>query len=85
MIYYPLETLVKLGIKDILVITTVDEQKLFIKSLGDGNSFGCALSYAVQQNPNGIAEAIHIAYDFIGSDSVCLITGDTIIEAPDFE
>ena len=85
MIFYPLEMLVKLGIKDILVITTADEQPLFRKALGDGNSFGCRLSYEVQQYPNGIAEAIHIACNFIGSDSVCLITGDTIIEAPDFE
>lgn len=77
MIYYPIETLVNSGIIDILIITKSEYQKAFQKAIGrylDAN-----YSYAVQENANGIAEALIIGRDFIGNDSVCLITGDMII------
>lgn len=79
MIYYPIETLVQSGIKDILIITTSDHQTLFQKALGDGSRFCATFQYAIQEEANGIAQAINIASDFIGKDSVCLITGDMII------
>lgn len=79
MIYYPIETLVQSGIKDILIITTLEYQTLFQKALGDGSSFGATFQYAIQEEANGIAQAINIASDFIGKESVCLITGDVII------
>lgn len=79
MIYYPIETLVQSGIKDILIITTSDHQTLFQKALGDGSCFEASFQYAIQEEANGIAQAINIASDFIGKDSVCLITGDMII------
>ena len=79
MIYYPIETLGQSGIKDILIITTSDHQTLFQKALGDGSRFCATFQYAIQEEANGIAQAINIASDFIGKDSVCLITGDMII------
>lgn len=79
MIYYPIETLVQSGIKDILIITTVEHQTLFQKALGDGTRFDVKFQYAIQEKASGIAQAINIASDFIGKDSVCLITGDMII------
>lgn len=79
MIYYPLETLKMSGIDDILIITTAEQQPAFIKNLGDGSHIGVKLSYAVQDEPKGIAEALSIGQDFLNNDSVCLITGDTII------
>lgn len=79
MIYYPIETLMQSGIKDILIITTSDHQTLFQKALGDGSRFEATFQYAIQEEANGIAQAINIASDFIGKDSVCLITGDMII------
>lgn len=79
MIYYPVETLVESGITEILIITTTEFQPLFKKALGDGSSFGAHFEYAIQEEANGIAQAINIASDFIGKDSVCLITGDMII------
>lgn len=79
MIYYPIDTLVQSGIKDILVITTEEYQPLFQKALGDGICFDANFQYAIQEEANGIAQAINIASDFIGKDSVCLITGDMII------
>ena len=84
MIYYPIDILVKAGITELLVITTELQQPLFRKAIGDGNQFGCKVTYAIQNEPNGIADAINIAADFIGKDGVCLITGDTIIDGPDF-
>ena len=57
---------------------------MFRKAIGDGDLFGCKITYAIQNEPNGIADAINIAADFIGKDGVCLITGDTIIDGPDF-
>lgn len=79
MIYYPLSILEQSGISDILVITTKEHQNVFRHSMGDGSKFGIRLSYTCQDSPEGIAQAIMIAQDFIGDDSICLITGDTII------
>lgn len=84
MIYYPLSTLMLAEIKDILIITTPEEQSMFKRLLGDGSSFGVNLSYAVQEKPNGLAEAFIIGEDFIGDDSVCLILGDNIFHGPEF-
>ncbi len=78
MIYFPLTTLMQAGIRDILIITTPRDVSLFIRQLGDGSQFGVSLSYAVQLNPEGIAQAFIIGKDFIGSDSVCLVLGDNI-------
>ncbi len=83
MVYYPIETLVRAGITEILIITTSEHQSLFKTTLGDGSTFGALLSYATQYKPNGIAEAIKIANDFIDSEGVCLITGDTILTDTD--
>lgn len=84
MIYYPIDILVNAGITESLVITTEVYQQSFQKAIGDGEQFGCKVSYAIQNEPNGIADAINIAADFIGKDGVCLITGDTIIDGPYF-
>lgn len=79
MIYYPIETLKESGISDILVITTTEQQNAFYKYLGDGSKLNVSISYAIQDDPRGIAEAITIAKDFLSNDDICLITGDTII------
>ena len=84
MIYYPIDILVKAGIPELLVITTGEQQPMFRKAIGNGEQFGCKVTYAIQNDPNGIADATNIAADFIGKDGVCLITGDTIIDGPDF-
>lgn len=78
MIYYPLSTLMLAGIKDILLISTPEYTPMFKKLLGDGSDWGISLSYKVQENPNGLAEAFVLGEDFIGDDSVCLILGDNI-------
>lgn len=78
MIYYPLSVLMLAHIRDILIITTPDEQPLFQRLLKDGSQFGVKFSYAVQPKPNGLAEAFIIGKKFIGNDSVCLILGDNI-------
>jgi len=78
MIYYPLATLLSAGIQEILIITTPQDIPLFQKLLGNGIQLGCNFQYAVQENPNGLAEAFIIGEDFIGKDKVALVLGDNI-------
>lgn len=78
MIYYPLSVLMMAGIKDILIITTPEDKDAFSKLLGDGSQVGCNFQYAVQPNPEGLAQAFIIGEKFIGSDKVALILGDNI-------
>jgi len=78
MIYYPLSTLMLAGIRDILIITTPHEQAQFVRLLGDGNELGIHISYAVQPEPNGLAEAFIIGADHVGSDNAALVLGDNI-------
>ncbi len=78
MVYYPLSVLMLAGIKDILMITTPEDQHQFQRFLGDGSRFGINLQYATQAKPNGLAEAFIIGNEFIGKDNVCLILGDNI-------
>lgn len=78
MIYYPLSVLMLSGIKEILIITAVETQSQFKQLLGDGSDLGISISYATQENPNGLAEAFIIGEEFIGNSSVCLILGDNI-------
>lgn len=84
MIYYPLSTLMLAGIKDILIITTPDDQDQFKRLLGDGNKWGCNISYAKQEVPNGLAQAFVIGEEFIGTDSVALVLGDNIFYGSGF-
>jgi len=80
MIYYPLSTLIYSGINDILIISTPHDLPHFKKLLGDGKQLGCNISYQVQYEPNGLAQAFVLGEKFIGNDKVCLILGDNIFQ-----
>ncbi len=80
MIYYPIETLIKAGITDILIIIAPDYSGHFLNLLGDGKEFGAHFSYAVQKEPKGLADAFIIGEDFIGNDDVTMILGDNIFD-----
>ncbi|WP_335901524.1 glucose-1-phosphate thymidylyltransferase RfbA [Shewanella algae] len=84
MIYYPLSTLMLAGIRDILIITTPEDNDSFKRLLGDGSDLGINLQYAVQPSPDGLAQAFLIGEDFIGDDSVCLVLGDNIFYGQSF-
>ncbi|MEZ9465014.1 glucose-1-phosphate thymidylyltransferase RfbA [Vibrio splendidus] len=78
MVFYPISTLMLAGIKDILIITTPEDNAGFKRLLGDGSDFGINLEYAIQPSPDGLAQAFLIGEEFIGDDSVCLVLGDNI-------
>lgn len=78
MVYYPLSTLLLAGIKDILIITTPHDSDAFQTLLGDGSHIGCNIQYAIQANPDGLAQAFIIGKEFIGNDKVALVLGDNI-------
>ncbi len=84
MIYYPISVLMLAGIRDILIITTPEDQPSFQKLLGDGSRFGVRFSYEVQPSPDGLAQAFLIGEKFIGNDSVCLVLGDNIFYGANF-
>ena len=84
MIYYPLSVLMLAGIREVLVITTPEDQAAFERLLGDGSDFGIQISYAVQPSPDGLAQAFIIGETFIGDDSVCLVLGDNIFYGQSF-
>lgn len=84
MIYYPLSTLMLAGIREVLIITTPEDNESFQRLLGDGSDFGIHLTYAVQPSPDGLAQAFLIGEDFIGNDSVCLVLGDNIFYGQSF-
>ena len=85
LIYYPLSVLILADIKDILIITTPEDQHSFQKLLGDGSNFGLHLQYTEQAEPNGLAEAFIIGEEFIGTDNICLILGDNIFYGQGFK
>ena len=83
MVYYPLTTLMQAGIKDILIITTPNDQDQFKRLLGDGSQWGISLSYTTQETPRGLADAFIVGADFIGNDNVAMILGDNIFYSAD--
>jgi len=84
MVFYPISTLMLAGIKDILIITTPEDNASFRRLLGDGSDFGVNLEYAIQPSPDGLAQAFIIGEDFIGDESVCLVLGDNIFYGQSF-
>ncbi|OCH65252.1 glucose-1-phosphate thymidylyltransferase RfbA [Vibrio splendidus] len=84
MVFYPISTLMLAGIKDILIITTPEDNAGFQRLLGDGSDFGINLEYAIQSSPDGLAQAFIIGEEFIGDDSVCLVLGDNIFYGQSF-
>ncbi|EGQ8033343.1 glucose-1-phosphate thymidylyltransferase RfbA [Vibrio parahaemolyticus] len=84
MVFYPISTLMLAGIKDILIITTPEDNEGFKRLLGNGSDFGINLDYAVQPSPDGLAQAFTIGEEFIGDDSVCLVLGDNIFYGQSF-
>ncbi|MEZ8150909.1 glucose-1-phosphate thymidylyltransferase RfbA [Vibrio splendidus] len=84
MVFYPISTLMLAGIKDILIITTPEDNAGFQRLLGDGSDFGINLEYAIQPSPDGLAQAFIIGEEFIGDDSVCLVLGDNIFYGQSF-
>ena len=84
MIYYPMSVLMLAGIRDILVITTPEDNASFKRLLGDGSDFGISINYAVQPSPDGLAQAFIIGEEFIGNDNVCLVLGDNIFYGQSF-
>ena len=84
MVYYPLSTLLLAGIKDILVISTPEDIGMYEELLGDGKKWGISISYKIQPEPKGLAQAFILGEEFIGDDSVCLILGDNIFYGKDF-
>ena len=84
MIYYPLSVLMLAGIRDILVITTPEDNASFKRLLGDGSDFGISISYTVKPSPDGLAQAFIIGEEFIGNDNVCLVLGDNIFYGQSF-
>ncbi|MGX9460159.1 glucose-1-phosphate thymidylyltransferase RfbA [Shewanella sp. A14] len=84
MVFYPLATLMLAGIRDILIITTPEDNAGFKRLLGDGSDFGINLEYAIQPSPDGLAQAFLIGEEFIGDDSVCLVLGDNIFYGQSF-
>ncbi len=84
MVFYPVSVLMLAGIRDILIISTPEDIGSYQRLLGDGTQFGCAISYAIQPSPDGLAQAFLIGEEFIGNDRVCLVLGDNIFYGQGF-